>query len=292
MRRSLAQNNSRTAFFSVLPMVTVIVAVTIYPTADAFYHSFTKWDGIRSSFIGLANYADIFSDSQFWRLLLNNLIYIASVPIQIVIALVITVLLYERTIGWRFFRSLFFIPNVLSAVIIGLVFKQAFMYDGPVNTVLRKIGLEFFALDWLSTGPIALSIVIVAIVWTNFGYGVILFLAGMSTIDSSIFEAAELDGVNWFQKTFYVVLPQLARVVEFFSVTTVIWIFTGLFGFIFSITKGGPGYATTPLEYMVYLKAFKAGGQLGYACALAIILLGITFAISRLEMAIAERVKE
>jgi multiple sugar transport system permease protein len=292
MTNSLARKNSRTAALSVLPMVIVIAAVTIYPTMDAFYHSLTKWNGIRSSFIGLANYADIFSDAQFWRLLLNNLIYIASVPVQIVLALVITVLLYEKTAGWRFFRALFFIPNVLSAVIIGLVFKQAFMYDGPVNTLLRGIGLESLALDWLSTGPTALGVVIVAVIWTNFGYGVILFLAGMSTIDSSIFEAAKLDGANWFQKTFYVILPQLSRVVEFFSVTTVIWIFTGLFGFIFSITKGGPGYDTTPLEYMVYLKAFKAGSQMGYACALAVILLGITFLISRLEMAVAGRVKD
>jgi ABC-type sugar transport system permease subunit len=287
--RNASRSNNVTAFFSVLPMIVLILAVTIYPTLNALFHSFTQWDGLRSSFIGLENYWQIIIDPQFWRLLLNNLIYIASVPLQILIALVITVLLYEQVAGWGFFRALFFLPNVLSPIIIGLIFRQAFMWQGPINAFFHSIHLDGLALDWLAKGPTAMGVILLTIVWTNFGYGVILFLAGSATIETSVFEAALLDGANWFQKTFRIVLPLLGRVIEFFTVTTVIWMFTGLFGFIFAITKGGPGYDTTPLEYMVYLKAFKSGGKMGYACALAVILFLITFGISRLNMAITER---
>lgn len=287
--RPRRRHDDRTAFLSVLPMIVLILAVTVYPTLDAFYHSFTQWDGLHATYVGLQNYWQIIADPQFWRLLLNNLIYIASVPLQILIALVITVLLYERVAGGGFFRALFFLPNVLSPIIIGLLFRQAFMWEGPINAFLRAIHLNGLALDWLSKGPTALGVIMVTIVWTNFGYGVIIFLAGAATIEPSIFEAALLDGANWFQKTFKIMLPLLGRVIEFFSVTTIIWIFTGLFGFIFAITKGGPGYDTTPLEYMVYLKAFKSGGKMGYACALAVFLFLITFGISRVQMAITDR---
>ena len=276
-------------FLSVLPMVVLILSITIYPVFNAIFHSFTEWNGMDSKFVGLENYRQIIIDPQFWRLLLNNLIYIMSVPVQIIIALIITVLLYEKVAGWKFFRALFFLPNVLSAVVIGLLFKQGFMYEGPVNSFFRLIGLDFLALDWLSDGFSAMMVINASVIWTNFGYGVIVFLAGMSTITPSVFEAALIDGANWFQKVFHIVLPMLSRVIEFFSVTTIIWIFTGLFGYIFTVTNGGPGYDTTPIEYMIYLKAFKAGSQLGYACALAVILLIITFTISRAQMLVTEK---
>lgn len=274
---------------SVAPMVLLILAITIYPAFNAIYHSFTEWNGIESTFIGLSNYVQIVQDAEFWRLLLNNLVYITSVPVQIVLALIITVLLYEKVTGWKFFRALFFLPNVLSAIIIGLIFKQAFMYDGPVNAILRGLGLDFLALDWLSDGFSAMAVINISVIWTNFGYGVLVFLAGMATITPSVFEAAKIDGATWFQKVFYIILPMMSKVIEFFSVTTIIWIFTGLFGYIHSITNGGPGYDTTPIEYMVYLKAFKAGSQMGYACALAVILLIITFVVSRVQMVIADK---
>lgn len=292
LNETSVQRDSRIATLSVLPLILLVFSIIVYPALDAAIHSLTEWDGLNARFVGLSNYIAIALEPQTWRLLFNNLVYIISVPLQIVIGLVIATLLYEHTPGWRVFRSLFFLPNVLSTIVIGLIFKQAFMYDGPVNALLRTAGLETFAADWLANGWTALLVIVVSVVWTNFGYGVVLFLAGMSSIDPSILEASVIDGANWFQKTFRIVLPMIARMIEFFSVTTIIWMFTGLFGFIFAITKGGPGYDTTPLEYMIYLKAFKAGSQMGYACALAIFLLLITFAISRLQIAVTDRMED
>jgi len=283
------RHDNLTAFLSVLPMIAFIVAITVYPTLNALFHSFTKWDGIHVEFIGLDNYVQIAKDPRFWQLLLNTLIYVATVPVQILIALFIMVLLYEKLPGWRFFRSLFYLPNVLSPIIIGLIFRQAFMWEGPINAFFKMNHLDWLAMDWLSKGPTAMGVILIAIIWNNFGYGVVLFLAGATMIDPCVFEAALLDGANWFQKTFRIFLPLLGRVIAFFSVTTIIWIFTGLFGLIFAITKGGPGYDTTTLEYMIYLNAFKAGGKMGYACALAVYLFVITFGISRVSMLVTDR---
>jgi multiple sugar transport system permease protein len=281
---SLKKRDAISNALSFVPMVIFILAISVYPMYSAVYHSFTKWNGITATFIGIQNYVDLVSDAQFWKLLMNNFIYMLSVPIQIVMALVIAFFLYEKVAGYRFFRALFFLPNVLSAIVIGLLFRQAFLYDGPVNMVLRSMHLDFLALDWLSNAFPAMSVINLSVIWTNFGYGVIIFFAGMTTISPSIFEAAKLDGASRRQVIFSIVLPMLTRVNEFFSVTTILWIFTGLFGYIYSITAGGPGYDTTPIEFMIYLKAFKAGGQMGSACALAVILLGLTFGISRLQM--------
>jgi ABC-type sugar transport system permease subunit len=256
---------------------------------SAVFHSFTKWDGVNATFVGLRNYTDFFLDIQFWKLLLNNFIYMTSVPLQIVLALVIAFFLYEKVRGYRFFRGLFFLPSVLSAIVIGLLFRQAFQYDGPINTALRFMKLDFLALEWLSNGPSAMAVVNLSVIWANFGYGVIIFFAGMTAINPSLFEAAMLDGASRIQVIMKIVLPMLTRVIEFFSVTTILWIFTGLFGYIYAMTSGGPGYETTPIEYMIYIKAFKAG-EMGSACALAVILLGLTFGISRLQMIMSRRV--
>lgn len=281
----------RDALYSVLtfiPMILLILVISVYPICSAIIHSFTKWDGVTATFVGVQNYVDYFVDPQFWTLLMNNIIYMLSVPIQIVLALVVAFFLYEKVKGYRFFRALFFLPNVLSAIVIGLLFRQAFMSDGPINTTLRFVHLDFLAVDWLSEKLPAMAVVNFSIIWSNFGYGVIIFFAGMAAINPSIFEAATLDGASKMQVIFRIVLPLLTRVIEFFSVTTILWILTGLFGYIYSITSGGPGYDTTPIDFMIYLKAFKSG-SMGSACALAVILLGLTFMLSRLQMTASKK---
>lgn len=276
-------------FLSIAPLVIPLLVVTIYPLFSVLYHSLTIWDGVNTKFVGLGNFEEIFLSNQFWILLKNNLILLLSVPLQLVVAFIVAVLLYEQVRGWKFFRSVYFLPSILSTVVIGFVFRAFFSYNGGLNTFLNTLGLGTLASDWLSDSTTAMAVIILCLIWTNFGYGVLIFLAGMSLLDPYVYESATIDGAGWFTKVFRITFPMLANVVEFFTVTTVIWTFTGLFGFIFSITNGGPGYDTTPIDYMVYLKAFKAGNNMGYACALAVILLIILIGLSRLQMYMTER---
>ena len=287
----MIRKEERTAYLVLLPVVLFIAVFTIYPLFMAVFHSFTSWDGINpGKWTGLKNYWEILSDSLFYRLVLNNVVIVLSIPVQIFISLVLTLLLYERTAGWKFFRSVFFLPYVLSAVVIGYLFAIFFSYEGPLNTLLRSLGLEILALDWLASGTTGMTVIVLCIIWASFGQGTLIFLSGMSMIPPSVFESSKIDGAGWWHRLFHIVLPLLVRSIEFFAVISIIWSFTGTFSFIYSITAGGPGYETTPVDYMIYLKAFKDMGSnsMGYACALAMILFGMIILLSRLQMKVVD----
>ncbi len=281
------------SLLGVAPVILVFLAFRAYPLGDVIYKSLTNWDGLfRHDFIGLKNYARIFHRGYFWLTLGNCFIMFINVPIQVLVGLIVSTLLYEKTPGWRFFRSLYYLPQIVSAVIIGYLFAIFFSYGGPVNTALRSIGLQRFAIQWLGNRWTAIGVVILALVWINIGWQGVLMLGGMSAISPSVFEAAKIDGANFFQRTFYIMLPMIGRVIEYSFIYSVAWTFTGLFPFIYSITNGGPGYDTTTLDFLVYEKAFREDSALGEACALAVILLVIVCLLTFIQRKISARAND
>lgn len=278
-RMTLGQKENLVAYLSLLPAFALTAVFMWYPLVTAFYHSFTLWDGASSTWIGLKNYTDIVTSGQLWLLLRNNLIFLLSIPGILFISLVVSMLLYERVPGWSFFRSVYYIPTILSAVIVGFLMKTLFSSEGAVNEFLRLIGLGSWAQPWVENVPTAFLILILAFYWQTLGQGVLIFLAGLSSIQYEMIEAARIDGANWWQRLFRVIFPMLAPAISYFMVTNIIYIFVGLFALVFSVTRGGPGYETTPIDYMIYLKAFESG-DLGYASALSIILLVLVSVIS------------
>lgn len=281
------------AILSILPVVIVLLLVRAYPMGAAIYRSFTNWDGMyKQDWVGLSNYIQIFTNSPFWTLLGNNLILLISVPLQVVIGLLVAVLLYEEVAGWRFFRSLYYIPQIMSAVIIGYLFRIFFGLNGPVNAVLSNIGLSSLAIEWLGNRGSALTVIILCLVWFSIGWQAIVLLGGMSGISPSVFEAAKIDGANYWQRTFKIMLPMLSRVIEYCIIMSMVWTLTSLFPFVYSMTKGGPGYETTTIDYMIYIKSFVTGNDLGMACALAVILLIIILAFTLIEMKITNKLSD
>lgn len=275
---------------SILPVVVIILLIRAYPIVTTIFESFTNWNGLsRNDWVGLNNYISIFSGTDFWILLRNNLILLLNVPLQVFVGLVVAVLLYEEVPGWRIFRSIYYLPQIISAVIIGFLFRIFFSYNGPLNIILRSMGLDSAAIEWLGNGSTAIGVIITCLVWINIGWQGILIQGGMSSIPPSIFEAAKIDGANYWQRTFLVVFPMLTRVMEYSFIISTVWTFTSLFPFIYSMTNGGPGYQTTTIDYMIYIKAFVSGNQLGVACALAVILLIIVLIFTRLQMALANK---
>jgi len=287
---SLKRRKAIQGILSIIPVVVILLLIRAYPIATAIYKSFTNWNGLsKNDWVGLQNYIDVIFDGPFWELLKNNFILLLNVPIQVIVGLIVAVLLYEEVPGWKFFRSLYYIPQIISAVIIGYLFKIFFGLYGPLNLVFKNMGLDFLAIDWFGNGSTGLLIIILCLVWFSIGWQAILMLGGMSSISPSIFEAAKIDGANYWQRTFHIVLPMLVRVIEYAVVMSGVWTFTGLFPFIYSLTKGGPGYETTTIDYMIYLKAFVSGNDLGMACSLAVILLIIILALTFIEMKVADR---
>lgn len=278
---------------SILPVAVVLIFMRFYPMAAAIYRSFTNWDGLyRSDWIGLTNYVQIFTNSPFWKLLRNSLVLLTAVPLQVMIGLLVAVLLYEEVRGWRFFRTVIYLPQIISAVTIGYLFRVAFSLDGPVNLTLRKIGLDIIANEWLGNTGTALGVLVFCLTWFSIGWQAIVILGGMSKISPEVFEAARMDGANYWQRTFYVVIPMISRTIEYAVIMSMVWTLTSVFAFIFSITAGGPGYETSTLDYMIYRKFYQAGAPYGSASAFAVILLLIILVFTMVEMRVANKASE
>lgn len=275
---------------SVIPAVFIILSVRFLPIIFSFIMSFTNWDGLtKNRWIGIKNYITVIKSGEFLVLLRNNLFFLLHIPILFMVGLIFALLMHEKVRGWKIFRSLSFVPQIVSAVIIGYLFKVFFAMDGPVNMLLRAVGLDFLAVEWLASGFSALVVIMICIIWQGIGWQALLILGGLSSIDNSIFEAAIIDGAGYWNRLFKIVIPLLVRVVEYSFVIGSIWVFTGLFSFIFALTGGGPGFATATLDYMIYLKAFVRGSQMGYACAISVLLFIIVMGITKLQMMAADR---
>ncbi len=135
------------------------------------------------------------------------------------------------------------------------------------------------------------GVIVISLVWFGIGWQAIVMLGGLSTISPSVFEAAILDGANYWQRAFRVIVPMMIRVIEFAVIASSVWTLTQLFPFLYSMTRGGPGYETTTLDYMIYLKSFGtgAGSNYGMACAIAVILLFIVTVLTLIERRVTEQ---
>jgi len=284
----LVNNETAFSWLAVTPVILALLVFMAVPIINVVYHSFTLWDGLKAKFIGLENYAYMFTNDDFWHIMGNNALFLIAVPLIIMISLVAAVLIYEEVKGWKLFRSVFFLPYVLSAVVVGYLFRSLFAYGGPINQILGFAGMEALKTDWLSSRGTAISVIILAVVWTQFGYGMLVYLAGMSSISPSVFEASKIDGANWFQRFVHVILPMLIRTTEFLVILNTIFVFTSLFDYIYTITRGGPGYDTMPINYWIYMKAFRSN-EMGFACALALVLFGILLIISLIQRKIVNK---
>jgi ABC-type sugar transport system permease subunit len=169
-------------------------------------------------------------------------------------SLLIAVVLYERLKGWKLYRVILFLPYILAIPIIAVIMKKMFQFSGPVNEVLRWIGLDFLALDWIGSSDVALWTVMLLIIWRESALGIILFLARLLAIDESLIESAKLEGANWWQRLWHVIIPQMKVVIEFYVVVSVITILSAVFSYVFVIGggRGGPGTSTMVVELYIF----------------------------------------
>ena len=267
-------------FISILPISLLVIIILVYPLLSVFFHGFTKWTINETSFIGLDNFRNLISNPNvsLFLLLKNNLILLLAIPVQLFFSLIVAYLLYEEVWGWRIFRILFYLPAVFSTVIIGFLFRTFFALNGPLNEIIRTLHMDFLVVNWLGSSSTAFIVIIIALIWSQYGIAVLIFLAGMASMEPSIMESAVVDGANWWRRFFRIVLPMMVDTIEFYLVVLLISFFTVSFGFIYSITAGGPGYGTTTIDYMIYIKAFKSN-LLGQSSALATILFVIVLVI-------------
>ncbi|TFG64152.1 MAG: sugar ABC transporter permease [Spirochaetales bacterium] len=257
------------------PSMLVIALVFFFPVVQIFRYSSLRMGSRGNVFIGFGNYVSLFQDEVFRKAVTNNFILLISVPVMVVLALLFSVLLFERLKGWRVYRTIFYMPYLLAIPVVGIVFSYIFQLNGILNQILEVLHLDFMKADWLGSPRYALWTVMFVVIWKEFGFGVVLFLARLMSVDEQMYEAAELEGASWGQVLIRITIPQLALVIEFFVIIMIITMLSWVFNYVYVMTSGGPGGSTMVSELYIYLTAFRYN-QMGKASAAAIILLFIT----------------
>ncbi len=280
---SLRRRRRRAGIVLSIPAVALVVALLGVPIGQAVYYSMTQWNGITATWIGPSTYSSTFTDPIFWRVLENNALLLLAVPFAIGIPLAIAALLNEHVRGWRFFRSVYFLPTAISWVVIGMFALRFFSASGVLNQLLSHVGFGTSATDMLAGEGSALAALAITFIWSMVGTNTIIFLTGMATLDPTLIEAAKVDGLNRLQIFSRVTLPLLTRFVQFSFVITVISAFSALFSLIFVMTGGGPGFGTTTLEFFVYQTGFQQV-QFGTGALYGIILFVIMVVVGLVQL--------
>lgn len=262
----------------VVPIVIGIVLFQLVPVVISMGASFTNWDGIAApTFTGLDNYLQLFGgDPIFAEVLGNTLVFtVVSVPLTVALALVLALLANVNVRGTAFFRTAFFSPYVMNIVAIGFVWYYIYSpTNGILNSILRLFGIE--GPEWLSDSFWVLPAIIVVSVWQGVGYPMVILLAGLQAIPEDLYEAARLDGARGWTRLWRITIPLLSPQIFFVFLSQFIASFQ-VFGLIYVMTKGGPGFSSSVYIYYLWESAFSQG-RFGYASAMAwivVVLIGV-----------------
>ncbi len=287
-------NRPAVAWWFVAPALLVIGVFFLLPVAAALGLSLTDYDIYALAnlgnlrFVGLANYLRLLQTPLFWQALGNTLYFVvAGVPLSIGLSLGSALLLHSRLARYRsFFRTVLFAPVVTSLVAVAVVWRYLFHTRyGMVNYVLGYLGVG--AVNWLGDPQWAMPTIILLAVWKNFGYNMVIFLAGLQTIPEGLYEAARIDGASWSRQTRHITLPMLGPTLLLVGILTTAGYFQ-LFAEPYVMTQGGPLHSTRSVLYFMYEEGFK-WWNLGAASAVAFLLFGLIWAVTWLLLRLAER---
>ena len=286
-KRDRAKNGKWTFSISFLfPAFILYTVFLILPMLASLYFSVLKWDGITTAkFVGTKNFVDLFTnDRYFMKVILNTVKSMAAgACIQLPLAMILAYLVYRTTRGFHFFQSVYFVPVVISATVIGLMFSLFFNPSfGPVNAFFEAVGLKGLIKNWLTDPGVVLFSVIMPGIWQYIGYHFIILLAGMQSIPREIIESAYIDGANSVDIFFQIVIPNIKGMIQ---VCLVICLPGAIktFDIPYLMTQGGPGAESTFLSIYMYKEAFvdsSIGRGTAVAVCMLVLALTVTFLVN------------
>ncbi len=271
-----------------LPYVIFFAVFIAYPLGFAFYLTVHNWNIVSPNkpFVGARNYEILFSDPLFWKALGNTAVFLAvHIPLQIVIALVLSVVLNQSIRGRGLFRTAYFLPYVTSGAIVSLIWLRLYADDGMLNQLLGNVGLGPFG--WLSDPKLAMTSIAVMATWKNVGYYLMIFLAALQAIPAQLYEESYLNGANAWQRFRYITFPMLNPAFILVVVLSTIGGFS-LFVEPFVMTGGGPLDATLSLVLYLYQQAFQFL-RMGYAATIGVVLALMIFLVTVIQRRFLER---
>ncbi len=271
---------ARQTFLFLSPWLFTLAAFYLFPVVYSLVLSLLNFNPLNPSattWVGLANYAKAFRDPVLGKAAVNTLYFVVgTVPVTTVLALILAILLNRSLPGQTFFRAGFFVPTLVSMVVLSLVFKQLYAQDGILNQTLSLFGIQGKA--WLLDERTALPGIMLMDIWSAIGYYMLLFLAGLQAIPRELYEAASIDGSSKLSQVFQITLPHLRPVALVVIVVNTIRSFQ-VFIEVFVMTRGGPLNSTLTVVYDLYERAFYRF-EMGYASAIAYLLFAVIFLVS------------
>jgi len=286
-RREFSKN--LVAYSFILPNLLGFAIFTLVPMVFSLGLALMSWDGANQvSWVGLDNFKSLLDDSTFKIALKNTLWYVGgTVPLTMACSLGLAVLLNQPIRGRNIFRTIYFFPYVASLVAVAVVWNMLFFPSaGPVNEFLRMLGVENPP-RWSASVDWAMPTVVMASIWRNMGYYMIIYLAALQGIPRILYEAAEIDGANAWQKFRFVTVPMLTPATFFISIMLTITSFK-VFDLILVMTNGGPGRATNVLVIHTYNTAFRQF-RFGYSSAIAMVLFALVMVITIIQFYMERR---
>jgi ABC-type sugar transport system permease subunit len=258
-------------------MAPVLVAIGLvfgYSFVEVARYSFYAGSVGQLSYVGTANYKELFQDPQFITSMFNNLKLLIVVPIVTVLALALALGINTTFRGVRQYRAIVFLPYILPATAMGLSFSYLLQGNGVLDTILKSVHLSFLIHDWLGSPSWVMFSIGGVIVWQQFGFGVVVFSAALLSVPGETIEAARIDGANWWVVQWKILIPQIRRIIEFFVILEAIIVLSSVFTYVYVLTGGGPAYSSSVMEFFIYQNGFE-NGSIGIASAAAVVLLGI-----------------
>jgi ABC-type sugar transport system permease subunit len=279
----------------VLPALTLFVVFSLYPFLKVFQLSVTDWDGISPAmrYVGLENFKDLWTDNPVFWSSMKNAFYVTFLALtaQNFLALFLALLCDRDIRGGNVYRVIFYLPPVLSGIVVGLIWN--WIYDGNyglLNHFLKFIGLGDLSRAWLSDAHTALLSVSIIHMWKGFGWGFVILLAGLQSIPRELYEAARVDGANTWVMFRNVTVPLMIPVFILVSILTILGTMQ-IFDIIIATTGGGPGYHTeVPITRIV--QTMIGSSKFGYACAMGVTFGLILLAISMVQIRVSKMMRQ
>lgn len=263
------------------PALIIMLVFFVIPVIYVIVVSLLKWNGISTAtFNDIQNFAKLFSDKAFVRSVTNNVIWaLVAGFIQVPLAMVMAIILSRKPRGWKFFRTVYFFPQVISGIALATLWRAIYSADtGLLNGLLRSVGLGSVARDWLGTVDTAFPAVL--IYWVFYvGYYMVIMMADITTIDTSYYEAATIDGASDFQQAIYITIPLIKRTSLLTCITLASVLGLRQFEQVYMLTNGGPANTTSTMVLYMYKKLQDTNYGMASASAVILIIVGVIFIV-------------
>ena len=258
-------------------MAPVLVAIGLvfgYSFVEVARYSFYVGSAGQLTYVGTANYRELFQDPQFITSMFNNFKLLLVVPIVTALALALALGINTTFRGVRQYRAIIFLPYILPATAMGLSFSYLLQGNGVLDSLLKAVHLPFLIHDWLGSPSWVIFSIGGVIVWQQFGFGVVVFSAALLSVPGETIEAARIDGANWWIVQWKILIPQIRRIIQFFVILEAITVISSVFTYVYVLTAGGPAYSSSVMEFYIYQNGFE-NGSIGIASAAAVVLLAV-----------------